>query len=124
MVLHYFGGPWGLAWALANPAALASLTLINTGVLPGYSWHYLARIWRMPVLGEIFMASTTRAGFHLLLKHGNPRGLPKPFIDSMYDHFDSGTKRAVLRLYRASNNPGEMAAQFGDAFRSWTVRYK
>jgi pimeloyl-ACP methyl ester carboxylesterase len=120
LVLHDFGGPWGLAWALANPAALASLTLINTGVLPGYSWHYLAPIWRMPVLGEIFMASTTRAGFHLLLKHGNPRGLPKPFIDSMYDHFDSGTKRAVLRLYRASNNPGEMAAQFGDAFRSWT----
>ncbi|MFY9640911.1 MAG: alpha/beta hydrolase [Rhodomicrobium sp.] len=122
LVLHDFGGPWGLAWALANPAnpaALASLTLIDTGVLPGYRWHYLARIWRTPVVGELFMASTTRAGFHLLLKHGNPRGLPKPFIDGMYDHFDSGTKRAVLRLYRATGNPDEMAGKFGETFRSW-----
>ena len=70
LVLHDFGGPWGLAWALANPTALASLTLINTGVLPDYHWHYLARVWRAPMLGEIFMASTTRLGFHLLLKHG------------------------------------------------------
>jgi len=120
LVLHDFGGPWGLAWALANPTALASLTLINTGVLPDYHWHYLARVWRAPMLGEIFMASTTRLGFHLLLKHGNPRGLPKAFIDGMFDHFDSGTKRAVLRLYRSTNNPAEMAERFGDVFRSWT----
>jgi pimeloyl-ACP methyl ester carboxylesterase len=119
VVLHDFGGPWGLAWAIANPTALASLTLINTGVLPDYHWHYLARVWRAPMLGEIFMATTTRLGFHLLLKHGNPRGLPKAFIDGMFDHFDSGTKGAVLRLYRATNNPGEMAGRFGEVFRSW-----
>jgi pimeloyl-ACP methyl ester carboxylesterase len=120
LVLHDFGGPWGLAWALANSRALASLTLINTGVLPNYSWHYLARIWRAPLLGEMFMAGATRPGFRLLLKHGNPRGLPRPFVDAMFDHFDSGTKRAVLRLYRATNNPGEIAENFRDAFRSWT----
>ncbi len=120
LVVHDFGGPWGLAWALANPEALASLTLINTGILPDYRWHYLARIWRTPILGEVFMASTTRFGFHVLLKHGNPRGLPKTFIDGMYDHFDAGTKRAVLKLYRATSKPGEMAETFGGAFRSWT----
>ncbi len=120
LVLHDFGGPWGLAWALANPASLGSLTLIDTGILRGYHWHYLARIWRTPVLGEVFMASTTRFGFHTLLKHGNPRGLPKQFIDQMYDHFDAGTKRAVLKLYRATNRPGELAEKFAGAFRSWT----
>jgi pimeloyl-ACP methyl ester carboxylesterase len=119
LVLHDFGGPWGLAWALADPGALTSLTLINTGVLPNYSWHYLARIWRAPILGEMFMAGATRPGFHLLLKHGNPRGLPRPFLDAMFDRFDSGTKSAILRLYRATGDPGEMAEKFGDAFRSW-----
>jgi pimeloyl-ACP methyl ester carboxylesterase len=99
---------------------LASLTLINIGVLPGYHWHYLARIWRTPGLGEAFMASTTRFGFGMLLKHGNPRGLPKEFVDGMYDHFDAGTKRAVLKLYRATDHPEEMAEKFGDAFRAWT----
>src|SRR5207253_5213118 len=50
LVLHDFGGPIGLAWAAANPGALRSVTLIDTGVLPGYRWHRLARIWRTPVL--------------------------------------------------------------------------
>jgi pimeloyl-ACP methyl ester carboxylesterase len=60
LVLHDFGGAWGLTWAAMHTASLASLTLINIGVMPGYRWHFLARIWRTPVLGEIFMA-TTRA---------------------------------------------------------------
>jgi pimeloyl-ACP methyl ester carboxylesterase len=102
LVLHDFGGPWGLAWAAAHPDAVASVMLVNTGVLIGYRWHYLARIWRTPVLGELFQATTTMAGFRLLLRHGNPRGLPHDFVERMYRDFDRETKRAVLRLYRAT----------------------
>ncbi len=120
LVLHDFGGPWGLAWALSAPSALASLTLINTGVLPGYKWHFFARLWRTPLIGEAVMATTTRAGFRLLIRRGNPRGLPREFVDSMFDCFDAGTKRAVLRLYRATGNPADLAEKFGPALRSWT----
>ena len=35
-------------------SAVASLTLINMGVLRGYRWHKYARIWRTPLLGELF----------------------------------------------------------------------
>jgi len=118
LVLHDFGGVWGLAWAAAHPVAVTSLTLINIGVLPGYHWHYLARIWRTPLLGEMFMATATRWGFHLLLRHGNPRGLPKPFVNRMFDHFDRGTRRAVLRLYRATDDPGGISERYGAALRS------
>jgi len=83
LVLHDFGGPWGLAWAIKNPDALLSLTLINTGALPGYTWHRAAQIWRTPVVGEAFMASATRTAFHLLIKPGNPRGLPVEFVDAL-----------------------------------------
>jgi pimeloyl-ACP methyl ester carboxylesterase/2-polyprenyl-6-methoxyphenol hydroxylase-like FAD-dependent oxidoreductase len=117
LVLHDFGGPWGLSWAIAHPEAFGSVTLINIGVPLDYRWHYLARIWRTPLLGELFMATTTRAGFRLLLKHGNPRGLPGAFVDRMYDDFDRGTRRAVLRLYRATSDPGGMARQMADALR-------
>lgn len=109
LVLHDFGGPWGLAWAAMNPTKVASLSLVNVGVLKGYSWHYLAKIWRTPLVGEFMMATTTRPGFSMLLKHGNPRGLPKSYLDEMYDNFDKGTKRAVLRLYRATSELGEAA---------------
>lgn len=105
LVLHDFGGPWGLAWATRNPDRFASVTLVNTGVLIGYRWHYLARIWRTHVIGELFMAVTGRPGFRTLLRHGNPRGLPRTFVDRMYDEMDAGTKRAVLRLYRATSDP-------------------
>jgi pimeloyl-ACP methyl ester carboxylesterase len=105
LVLHDLGGLWGLAWAAAHRDALASATLISTGVLPGYRWHYLARIWRTPALGEFFMATASRPAFHLLLKQGNPRGLPRAFVDRMYDDFDSGTRRAVLRFYRDTDDP-------------------
>lgn len=105
LVLHDFGGLWALEWAAREPERLASAVLVNTGLLLDYGWHYLARIWRTPVVGEAFMAATNRSGFRTLLRHGNPRGLPRAFVDRMYDDFDAGTKRAILRLYRATPDP-------------------
>jgi len=115
LVMHDFGGPWGLAWAAGNPQAVGSVTCINTGVLSGYRWHYLARIWQTPVIGELFMASTTKAGMRLLLRHGNPRGLPAEYFDHVFQTFDRGTRRAVLRLYRNTLNMEERARQLREA---------
>ena len=117
LVLHDFGGPWGLQWAAEHAEAFASAVLINTGVLPGYRWHYLARVWRTPLLGEAAMATTTRAGTGLLLRHGNPRGLPEPALDRMHRDFDRATRRAVLRLYRAESHPDRLARAQSDALR-------
>ena len=102
LVLHDFGGPWGLVWAARHPAAVGSLTLVDTGVPLGHRWHTMARIWRTPVLGEAMMHTTTRAAFRTLLSIGCPRTLPAGFVDDLYDDFDARTKRAVLRLYRAT----------------------
>lgn len=111
-VLHDFGGPIGLVWAAAHVDRLASATLIDTGILPGYRWHRMARIWRTPVLGELFQAMTFRSGFRRTIAASEPRSLPRPFLDRMYDQYDSRTRRAVLELYRATDDPGAA----GDAF--------
>jgi pimeloyl-ACP methyl ester carboxylesterase len=113
LVLHDFGGPWGLAWAVANLDRTLSVTLFNIGVMPGYRWHYMARIWRTPLLGEVAMAATTRAGLKLSLRYGNPRGLPDDYVDEMFANFDAGTRRAVLRLYRSTGDVGGMSERFG-----------
>lgn len=104
LVLHDFGGPWGLMWAAMNPLGVASLTLINTGVLKGYRWHHMARIWRTPVIGELQQLLTTERGFSWAIQHGCPRGLPRPFIRRMYRDMNWGTKRAILKLYRATGD--------------------
>ncbi|MDQ3644808.1 MAG: alpha/beta fold hydrolase [Actinomycetota bacterium] len=117
LVLHDFGGPWGLQWAAGNPDRLRSAVLINTGALVGYRWHYLARIWRTRLAGEAFQATATRSGLRAVLRHGNPRGLPRAFVDRMYDDMDAGTSRAILRLYRATDDPGAVGKRHADALR-------
>lgn len=117
LVLHDFGGPWGLAWAAAHPHRVASVALFNIGIMRGYRWHYMARLWRTPLLGELVQATTTRTAFRLSLKHGNPRGLPREFIERTYDNYDRATRHAVLKLYRATDALDDTANALHAALR-------
>ncbi|HVR04845.1 MAG TPA: alpha/beta hydrolase [Solirubrobacteraceae bacterium] len=117
LVVHDFGGPFGLFWGLQHPQAWASVVLINVGIMPGYTWHTMARRWRTPVLGELIQAWIPRSGWRRAMQKANPRGLPAEFVDKMYDEYDRGTRRAVLKLYRATPNPGETARQLGAAMK-------
>ena len=66
--------------------------------LPGYRWHRFARIWRTPVAGEVLQGTTTKWALKRL-----PRPhVPDTFVDSIWDHFDHGTQRAILKLYRSA----------------------
>jgi pimeloyl-ACP methyl ester carboxylesterase len=100
LVLHDFGGPWGLAWAAGDPDRFASVTLIDTGVLIDYHWHRYARIWRTTIVGELFQRSVSRPAFRLLIGRENP-GLSREMLDRVYEAFRP-SKRAVLQVYRAT----------------------
>jgi pimeloyl-ACP methyl ester carboxylesterase len=117
LVIHDFGGPIGLVWAMMRPEALASITLIDTGLMPGYRWHSLARIWRTPVAGEILQGAASRPFFRFLVNRQEPRGLPREFVERMYDQYDRRTRRAVLKLYRATPDPGGMSEDLIGLFR-------
>ncbi|HZV75165.1 MAG TPA: alpha/beta fold hydrolase [Conexibacter sp.] len=110
LVIHDFGGPIGLVWAAMHVEAVASVTLIDTGILPGYRWHSLARIWRTPVLGELFQAISTPRVLRRMLGRREPNGLPAEFLDRV--HYSPRTRRAVLELYRATDDPGAAASEF------------
>jgi pimeloyl-ACP methyl ester carboxylesterase len=105
LVLHDFGGGFGLGWAAAHPDRVASITLINTGILKGYRWHKFAKIWQTPVLGELFQLAGTAALMQKALDADNPRPLPKDFAARVLGYADWNHKRAVLALYRATRNP-------------------
>lgn len=113
LVVHDFGGPFGLLWGLQHPDAWASVVLINVGVMPGYTWHTMARRWRTPVLGELVQAWIPRSAWRRAMQRANPKGLPEEFVDKMYDDYDRATRRAVLKLYRATPDPGSTAAALG-----------
>jgi pimeloyl-ACP methyl ester carboxylesterase len=113
LVVHDFGGPFGLLWGLQHPDAWASVVLINVGIMPGYTWHTMARRWRTPVLGELTQVCIPRSAWRRAMQGANPKGLPEEFVEKMYDDYDRGTRRAVLKLYRATPDPGATAAALG-----------
>jgi pimeloyl-ACP methyl ester carboxylesterase len=86
---------WGaVALTLADRVErLAAIDLVP--LLPGHRWHWVARAWRTPVLGELTMGFTGRT---LLRRLG---GLSDVHADEVLRHFDHGTQRAILKLYRA-----------------------
>lgn len=117
LVIHDFGGPIGLVWAMAHPDALAGITLIDTGLMPGYRWHVVARVWRTPFLGEALQAAASRPFFRFMVNLQEPRGLPREFVERMYDQYDRRTRKAVLKLYRATPDPGGMSENLIGLFR-------
>ncbi len=113
MLVHDWGAV-GLAFAQAHPERVERLLVTNAvPFLPGYRWHRAARIWRTPLLGELAMGATTRRVLKLLTRESNatPGPLPDEWIDSVLAHFDQGTQRAILRLYRSS--PSETLERAG-----------
>lgn len=121
LVLHDFGGPWGLRWAMENLGRVGSVTLVNCGVLRGYEWHGFARIWQTPILGELSMLTSTRSGMKRALDAMNPKPLPDAFYDRVDKYADWGHKRAVLRLYRASKDVGRHAPPIPEAAKTLPV---
>ena len=115
LVVHDFGGPFGLFWGLQHPERWASVVLLNVGVMPGYKWHSLAKRWRTPVLGELLHVFIPRAAWRREMQKNNPRGLPPEFVEKMYDDYDRETRRTVLRLYRNTPDPGDTAEELGSA---------
>ena len=105
LVLHDFGGPFGICWAASNRDRLASAVLINTATGTARRWHRLARLWRRPLVGELVMAATTRRRWRRSFGGEGQPPLPAAFVDRMYDDFDRRTRRAVLKLYRATDLP-------------------
>jgi pimeloyl-ACP methyl ester carboxylesterase len=111
LVVHDWGTV-GLAFAQRRPERIARLVIINAiPFLPGYRWHRVARVWRTPLLGELVMGSTGRQTLRRASAESNftPGPLPEAWLDTVLDHFDQGTQRAILRLYRSSP-PSVLAA--------------
>ena len=104
LVVHDWGAV-GLLFAQRHPKRVERLVLFNCAPFTGgYRWHRLARIWRTPVLGELFWATTTKPFFRRTIESSKvtPGPFPAEWIDRAWDALDGGTKRAILRLYRSA----------------------
>ena len=87
LIVHDFGGPFGLAFAITHPERIRSLVILNTIFYSDYEWHPLAQIWRTPGEGERLMAGWTRERFGrgMLKWLARPESLTATDLDAYYE---------------------------------------
>jgi pimeloyl-ACP methyl ester carboxylesterase len=111
LVIHDWGAV-GLALAQAMPERVERLVVIDAvPFLPDYRWHLVARQWRKPLIGELAMGFTFKSVGARLANRGNPKPLPRSYWEQVWEHFDHGTQRAILKLYRSA--PPDVLARAG-----------
>ncbi|MGB2710507.1 MAG: alpha/beta hydrolase [Conexibacter sp.] len=102
LVVHDWGSA-ALAFAMKHPQRVERLVILNAvPLLPGYRWHPFARLWRRRFVGEMAMGLTTRWTLSHALRPTFAGPLPAGFAEAVLRHFDQGTQRAILRLYRSA----------------------
>jgi pimeloyl-ACP methyl ester carboxylesterase len=108
---------WGclaLIGAQRQPERVKRLVVINAvPLLPGYRWHTLAaRVWRRRGIGELSNVLTTKRAMAMALRRsrGDRSAMPPQFVEMIWRHWDRGTGRATLALYRAADPPQLAAA--------------
>ncbi len=104
LVVHDWGGA-ALSFAQAAPERIDRLVVIDSvPLLPGYRWHRIARVWRTPLVGEFAMGSTGGWTLRALSREflAAPGPAPRELTDRILSHFDHGTQRAILKLYRSA----------------------
>ncbi len=109
LVVHDFGGPFGLSWAVSNPHKVRRIAIISSLYFTDYRWHFWARVWRTPVLGELSMQLANRWIFAWELRRGSRR-LGAEHIREVYARIHPAMRRMVLKLYRATDP---------ESFRGW-----
>jgi pimeloyl-ACP methyl ester carboxylesterase len=103
-----WGAAVGVAFAQRRPHQLERLVLCNPLPLgERFRWPRLARLWRRPVVGELVMGSINRWLLGRLLREGCVRrdAWPDSRIAAVWEQFDQGTQRAILRLHRSIDAP-------------------
>lgn len=100
IVGHDWGALIAQRVAMLRPDLVRSWAISNAVIEPGYRGHRLARIWNIPVLGELFMvlgkADKLAAGLAA-------QGVPADIAREEAEQWKSKDKRrAILKLYRSA----------------------
>jgi pimeloyl-ACP methyl ester carboxylesterase len=117
VIVHDFGGPWLLPWVASQPERVRGLLILNTEFHPDFKWHFWARVWQTPVLGELATKMSTRSLFRTEMLRGDP-ALPPDYPDRCYEKSTPAMKRTLLRTYRAHKDPKTAVGPWWDKLKT------
>jgi pimeloyl-ACP methyl ester carboxylesterase len=88
---------WGVL-GLALGERIERLALLDVlPFLPGHRWPWPTSMWRRPLAGELLMGTSSAFTLRRL------GGLGPDHATAVMRHFDHGTQRAILKLYRSTS---------------------
>lgn len=101
LVTTNFGGHYGLAFGAKYPDQVRGVSVSNTNFFHDYRWHFFARMYRTPLLGEILMATSSKQVIGNTLKSVSP-AMPHSYIESSFATGlgSPSVRKAILRMYR------------------------
>jgi pimeloyl-ACP methyl ester carboxylesterase len=105
IVGHDWGAAVALKFAHRHPDRVRRLVLCNAPALvEGFQWPRFVRWWRIRGVGEMLMGATTRTVLARTLRQGCvvPAAWTQARLDAVWEQFDQGTQRAILRLVRSA----------------------
>jgi pimeloyl-ACP methyl ester carboxylesterase len=122
LVAHGWGAAIALGFCRSHPERVQRLVLCDAvPLLEGFRWPRFVRVLRTPGLGELIMGSISKRLLARFLRRGSVEAdaWPEPRIDAVWEQFDQGTQRAILRLQRSLDERGLAAA--GDGLEGLAV---
>jgi pimeloyl-ACP methyl ester carboxylesterase len=106
VVGHGWGGALALILAQQQTTLVERLVVIDpVPLLDKFVWPTAARVWRHRLIGELVMGSTSRRLLAKQLRRATSRrdAWTADRLRTVWDQFDQGTQRALLRLHRAAD---------------------
>jgi pimeloyl-ACP methyl ester carboxylesterase len=101
---------WGAPALLLGERIERAVAIDVVPLLDGHRWHPVARLWRTPGVGELAMALTSGLTLRRIGR------MPPELVPDVLAHFDHGTQRAILRLYRGADT--DALARTGERLRA------
>jgi pimeloyl-ACP methyl ester carboxylesterase len=116
LVVHDWGAI-ALVPASWRPESIGRIVAMNTATLWNeYRWHWVARLWQRPVVGELLNATSSEFGTRQMLRQATPRSGTLPEVASeIHRYMDKTMKRAILELYRSA--PPEKLGELGSRLK-------
>ena len=105
LVVADFGATYGLSWAVTYPQKVQRLAIVGgSNFSSRYRWHGTARLFRIPLLGELAMATVTLALQEKMMRQNAPLVSPEYVRESYPLSLGKPeTRRMMLKLYRSIN---------------------
>jgi pimeloyl-ACP methyl ester carboxylesterase len=106
VVAHDWGTPVALAFVDRNPGRVRRLALCNPPPPAHDDWPRILRVCRARGLGELAMGAVNKGLFARMLRRASvrPHAWPDARVSTVWDQFDQGTQRAILRLVRSGGD--------------------